>query len=492
MSDYEEEVEQNLKALKKQRGTAKAAITRLLKNLETLMDEEKATEVTDKLQELESATEQLQKAHDAYHKRLTDDDDVDIDESDTYLTSVLGNIQNLRHTALSWLNENKENELKTHDASSQPYDTEVTKEALRLEVEELRAIRELERERFELNMRREEEQFQLELQRQRYKTELQTVIPREQPRATDVYSTPLSQRFPSNTRPSLSPISEDSISQLLELSRQQYQAQVDSLRLPPTDLIKFDGDPLQYWKFMRLFTTMVDQEFIAAEEKLTRLHQYTEGKARDAISHCLYNPSPLAGFKEAMECLQTRFGNPHTISQAWIDKVLNFATIKGNIQLRDFADHLRGCRDTLKAMGCEDELNGRQTLLEIIQRLPGDLKPKWLNENYRITQAGRLPKLDDVVKFVETEAEKRDDPVFGGILNHNNGKLNTLCRKDNSANKKSSKPTSHQSFSTNAKASTEKITNQPTKQMAGTKCLKCSELHFLNQCSAFHALTVPQ
>ncbi|KAL6461080.1 hypothetical protein MHYP_G00310460 [Metynnis hypsauchen] len=196
----------------------------------------------------------------------------------------------------------------------------------------------------------------------RHKAELDAQMLHNQQRiqaaTTDLYSTPKAGKSPSITRPSLSPIAEDSISQLLEFSRQQYQAQVDSLRLPPTDLIKFNGDPLQYWKFMRLFTTMVDKESVAAEEKLTCLHQYTEGKAQDAISHCLYNPNPSAGFKEALERLTTRFGNPHTISQAWVEKVLNFKEIRDNVQLRDFADQLRGCQHILSAMKCEEELSG--------------------------------------------------------------------------------------------------------------------------------------
>ncbi|XP_013855698.1 uncharacterized protein LOC106511492, partial [Austrofundulus limnaeus] len=241
---------------------------------------------------------------------------------------------------------------------------------------------------------------------------------RMQALTVDLYSTPKAGKIPTMTQPSQSPISEDSISQLLEFSRQQYQAQVDSLRLPPTDMIKFNGDPLQYWKFMRLFTTMVDKESVAAEEKLTRLHQYTEGKARDAISHCLYNPDPSAGFKAALERLKTRFGNPHAISQAWVEKVLNFKEIRDNVQLRDFADQLRGCKDTLAAMKCEEDLSGRRTLVEIIGKLPSDLRAKWLNRNYDITKEGRLPKLDDVVSFVETEAEKRSDPVFGGIMSY--------------------------------------------------------------------------
>ncbi|MEQ2209457.1 hypothetical protein XENOCAPTIV_030420 [Xenoophorus captivus] len=88
------------------------------------------------------------------------------------------------------------------------------------------------------------------------------------------------------------------------------------------------------------------------------------------------------------------------------------------MQLRDFAGQLRGCKDMLAAMKCEEELSGHRTLVEIISKLPSDLRAKWLNKNYDIAREGCLPKLDDVVCFVETEAEKRSDPVFGGLISY--------------------------------------------------------------------------
>lgn len=50
--------------------------------------------------------------------------------------------------------------------------------------------------------------------------------------------------------------------------------------------VKFDREPLKYWQFMRLFSSVIDKETVPDQEKLTRLHQYTVGQARDAISHC--------------------------------------------------------------------------------------------------------------------------------------------------------------------------------------------------------------
>ncbi|XP_043967025.1 uncharacterized protein LOC122827951 [Gambusia affinis] len=384
----------DLAILKRKRGQAKAAVTKMITSANEKIRENKPEELKSVLQSLDLALAQLQEAHKCYHSRLTDD--IDREESDAYEKLIIRNVHDLRHEALTWLQEEGDG------ASVNPYvddELDVTtqvnlfsespadindEDSTSAELEKIQAIRKKEKENFELLLRLNKEEFELELQRLHHKAELDAQMLHNQQKmqalAADLHSTPKTGKIPTTLQPSPSQMADDSISQLLEFSRQQYQAQVDSLRLPPTDLIKFDGDPLQYWKFMRLFTAMVDKESVSAEEKLTRLHQYTEGKARDAISHCLYNPNPSAGFKEALDRLKSRFGNPHSISQAWVEKVLNFKEIRDNMQLRDFADQLRGCKDTLAAMKCEEELSGRRTLCEIISKLPSDLKAKWLNK----------------------------------------------------------------------------------------------------------------
>lgn len=71
------------------------------------------------------------------------------------------------------------------------------------------------------------------------------------------FSTPISGNPSLNFRPSLSTVNENSLCQLLELSRQQYQSHIDSMHLPPVDIIKFDGEPLKYWQFIRLFSSVL-------------------------------------------------------------------------------------------------------------------------------------------------------------------------------------------------------------------------------------------
>jgi hypothetical protein len=77
--------------------------------------------------------------------------------------------------------------------------------------------------------------------------------------------------------------------QLLHLiyqGQQQQQQLVDAIQLPKTELQTFDGNPLQYWSFIRSFENCVERQSVDSNAKLTRLIQYCTGKARTVIQRC--------------------------------------------------------------------------------------------------------------------------------------------------------------------------------------------------------------
>ena len=306
-------------------------------------------------------------------------------------------------------------------------------------------------------------------------------ISRGLPRRLVTESTPVNTPT-TPTMPKLTKYSEEEsvhIQSILELSRMQFQTQTDTIRLPPTELPKFNGDPLKYHQFIKRFKSLVDKPTVSDADKLDRLYEACTDKAQIAVDASLNIDDPAEGYRDAMQRLKDRFGNPVKISQAWITRVLNESDVKTCDQLRDFADLLRGCRDTLAALDCLGELDNRRTLAEIVKKLPYDVKGRWLGENYRITNEGRLPKLSDVVQFVEKEADKRSDPVFGAIMG-----------KEAKDHKKSdTKNITRKNFST---VKSENKSEQSARNQATLKCPRCYELHYLNQCSQFRELSVPE
>ncbi|XP_038058753.1 uncharacterized protein LOC119730035 [Patiria miniata] len=207
--------------------------------------------------------------------------------------------------------------------------------------------------------------------------------------------------------------SGDILVQMLNNSHLQQQSLVETLQLPKTELMSLDGEPVKYWMFIRSFENIVDKETIGDGAKLARLMQYCTGPARKLMQCCAVK-EPSEGYRLARKLLQSRFGNAYDISDAWINKIVGRPAVSDNKGLLEFSDELRNCRETLQTMGKLGELNNRQSLAKIIEKLPFDLRKGWLKRVHHLKYIEmRLPTIDDVLVFVSVAAERANDPVFG-------------------------------------------------------------------------------
>ena len=209
----------------------------------------------------------------------------------------------------------------------------------------------------------------------------------------------------------------DTLLYLMNENQNKQQQLIDSIQLPKTELMTFDGDPLKYWMFMRAFQNSVERETIDSNAKLMRLLQYCTGKALKVIQSCAVM-EPDVGFAKAKELLRERFGNDYTILETWIQRMSEYQNIKPSDRegLQEYSDDLKGCKDTLQAMGKLQEINNQHTLVRFIEKLPKYLQIKWRGKAREIrTFCRRSPDISDVVVFVEAAAEEANDPVFGRI-----------------------------------------------------------------------------
>ena len=149
-----------------------------------------------------------------------------------------------------------------------------------------------------------------------------------------------------------------SIIQLFAEGQRQQRELIDAVRLPATQLVSFDGDPLKYWSFIRSFENTVANSSADEGAKLARLIQYSTGKARKVIECCTVM-DPVVGYTRARQLLAERFDDSFTIAEAWIRKVTEGRLLKPSDRepLQEFADDLRSCSETLKTMGHEAEIN---------------------------------------------------------------------------------------------------------------------------------------
>ena len=248
----------------------------------------------------------------------------------------------------------------------------------------------------------------------------------------------------------------------LDTTLKQQQVIVDSLQLPKVELIHFDGSPLDYYPFVRRFDQTMMRESLTDAIRLNTLLSHCKGKARKAITCCEIK-EPTEGYILARKLLEERFGQPATIVDAWVDKVVMAKPVKTADDVLEYADMLRNCKETLLAMDALGELETKRNLRTIIEKLPHRLITKWLSRNQEILKS-RNPRLEDVVTFIEKAAKEMSDPVFGSLLD-------------------SKKPRERSVFSTSA-------TQEQAASSQSRSCYYCQGSHYLMTCPTFKALRI--
>lgn len=161
--------------------------------------------------------------------------------------------------------------------------------------------------------------------------------------------------------------------------------------LPPLKVMKFSGDPCEFFKFKTRFHLMVESQNLSDEQKMTRLLQFLEGKAKRAVAG--FDGTP-GGFKKAMRLLQLRFGQPHMIAKACVDALIEGPNISSSNREgpREFADCGRTLYETLKEMNALSEMN-LSNLGKMSSKLPTVQQARWRDEVQGIRERGMLPQL---------------------------------------------------------------------------------------------------
>jgi hypothetical protein len=258
---------------------------------------------------------------------------------------------------------------------------------------------------------------------------------------------------------------------------------IDTIRLPAAQLISFDGNPLRFWSFIRSFDTAVGSCGVDDGAKLTRLIHYCSGKARKVVECCAVM-DPAVGYARARELLRERFGYDFVIAEAWIQKITENKVIKmaDRDQLREFADDLTCCRETLSAMGYTAEVNNQSILVKVVERLPVHLQMRWKREVRVVRSKGlRNPTIDDVVNFVKEAAEEANDPVYGKLADTYRSRFESERQGSQKRGNKGA------SLATSVGVQAHDLVQQSG---YNRNCLMCAETHSLFGCQKFKDLSV--
>ena len=136
--------------------------------------------------------------------------------------------------------------------------------------------------------------------------------------------------------------------QLQKLLAQQNKLSL-SLTLPSSEVQVFDGDPTNYYNFVRSFTNLIEAKTTDSKIRLHYLVQYTRGDVLDLMKSCLVMESER-GYIKGRRLLKERYGQGYKIAAALVERLINGPPMKsedGNA-LQKLSIALANCKSTLQ------------------------------------------------------------------------------------------------------------------------------------------------
>ena len=244
--------------------------------------------------------------------------------------------------------------------------------------------------------------------------------------------------------------------------------------LPPRDVRKFTGDPLDYYRFITDFNDNIASRVKDPMTNLTYLISHCTGKAYDAVQSTIILRPPERALITAKRILEEQFGQEYKVVAA------HMKLIKEGPRLREgdaesmykLATQMRNCYITLTEWNYDANLNNHDTIDKVFLRLPHSLQREFQRKSASMYATGREPDFKSLLDFVQHNAM---------LLNTRFGRmLHTGTRKPESDNPAFKKRT----------VTTTQV-NQSSSSMSA-KCFECDQSHPLWKCPTFLKRTVKE
>ncbi|KAK3745927.1 hypothetical protein QZH41_003066 [Actinostola sp. cb2023] len=270
----------------------------------------------------------------------------------------------------------------------------------------------------------------------------------------------------------------------IQVVQQQVERQLKAQRLPKADLTPFDGNPMNYFLFIKCFENNVEKCTDDQSERLQLLMQYCTGKAKDIVKGCGMLDADK-GYETARKLLEKRFGDKYLVTNAWISRVADGSVIGPNDReaLQDLADDLENCEIVLNVAGRLNEINSDDKLIKILQRVPNYLRSRWQSKAREIRDQGKVPTIVHVKDLIANAAREKNDPVFGGILDRIHRDYKKPTKTPNTSTSQS------YTFSTQTNdIQGPRTSSEAIHSFSSWKCFYCQANHKLSECKDFEKI----
>ncbi|XP_062567166.1 CAP-Gly domain-containing linker protein 1-like [Saccostrea cucullata] len=259
-------------------------------------------------------------------------------------------------------------------------------------------------------------------------------------------------------------------------STSEIQTVARELNKPKAEIQKFDGNPMNYTKFLRQFNARICSNTDSYEELLNFLLQFTVGEAQKIVTGYSYLDAER-GYKAALEELKDRYGDPDIIAQAYVKKALDWPVVKQENakDLDQFAIFLRECQYAVENIDAGRVLEYSENLKLLVKKLPFYLHDKWRNCVYDLKEKKLSVKFYHLVDFVRKEAKKATDPIYGKEMMSTPSTANKRLQdhKKSETRKNFTVKTDSRSMSDNSATQMKTFSRQ---------CIYCKGAHSLDMC----------
>ena len=186
----------------------------------------------------------------------------------------------------------------------------------------------------------------------------------------------------------------------------------EGFSLPKPELFSFNGDSLNFTKFVNNFKLNIENRVHDDRVKLNYLIQYCEGEAKELIEDCVLLGD--RGYERAMTLLSDRYGRSYQVAQSYVKMLTTGNPIKANDvkSLMRLSLEMSRAEITLSELGFTAEIDNSENLKKIVARLPSYLKSKWVEKAYRINEQGRSVSFKDLSEFV-LERANIENSMYG-------------------------------------------------------------------------------
>ena len=148
-------------------------------------------------------------------------------------------------------------------------------------------------------------------------------------------------------------------------------------RLPPLELFKFTGKPIEWPKFIERFRDQIhNKTTLTDSDRMSYLFQNLSGEAKKAIESLGVTGH---SYSTALKTLKRQFGNPSSVASAYLKNMLDNSCVTPNDRqaLRDYYYQVKACTTWCVKMGQSAILLTPEYLSRATMRLPINLRVRW-------------------------------------------------------------------------------------------------------------------